>query len=147
MDNLRVELLHKMKRRGLLDGTIDPETDLDEAKHLVNITYNVVPGEVYKFQKLDIRGLDATSQPVIERLWGEKVGQTFNPDYPDFFLKKVQEQGLFDNLANTSSDYSAEPSTHQVTVHLYFKGGKSPEDKKREKKEEQDRRNPYPYVN
>ncbi len=147
MDNLRVELLHKMKRRGLLDGTIDPETDLDEAKHLVNVTYNVVPGEVYKFQKLDIRGLDVTSQPVIEKLWGEKVGQTFNPDYPDFFLKKVQEQGLFDNLSNTSSDYSAEPSTHQVTVHLYFKGGKSPEDKKREKKEEQDRRNPYPNVN
>lgn len=145
VDNFRIELLKKMKRRGLLDATIDPDISPDEAKHIMNVVYNVIPGEPYKFQKLDIRGLDVTSQPVIEKLWGEKPGQTFNPDYPDFFLKKVNEQGLFDNLANTQADYTADASTHNVTVHLYFKGGKSPEDKKREKEEEEKKRNPYGY--
>jgi outer membrane protein assembly factor BamA len=144
VDAFRVELLKKMHHKGLLDATIDPEMSPDEPKHVMNVIYNVVPGEVYQFAKLDIRGLDMTAQPVIEKLWGEKPGQPFNPDYPDFFLKKVGEQGLFDNLAKTQSDYTADAATHTVTVHLYFKGGKSEEDKKREKKEEEDRRQ-HPY--
>ena len=87
-----------------------------------------------------------TSQPVIEKLWGEKPGQTFNPEYPDFFLKKVAEQGLFDNLANTQSDYSSDPASHNVVVHLYFKGGKSAEDIKREKqKAEEQKQGAGPY--
>ena len=139
-----MELLKKLKRKGMLDASIDPETSPDEPKHVMNVVYNVVPGEPYKFKKLDIRGLDLNSQPVIEKLWGEKPGQTFNPDYPDFFLKKVAEQGLFDNLANTQSDYTADATTHDVTVHLYFKGGKSAEDIKRQKKEEEDKQQgPY----
>jgi outer membrane protein assembly factor BamA len=144
VDAFRTELLKKLRHRGFLEAVIDPETSPDEPKHIMNVIYNVVPGEVYTFAKLDIRGLDMTAQPVIEKLWGEKPGQPFNPDYPDFFLKKVSEQGLFDNLAKTQSDYSTDPSTHTVTVHLYFKGGKSEEDKKREKKEEEDKRKgPY----
>ena len=139
VETFRIDLLRKMKRKGLLDATIDPEMSPDEEKHIMNVVYNVIPGEPYKFQKLDIQGLDMNSQPVIEKLWGEKPGQTFNPEYPDFFLKKVNEQGLFDNLANTQSDYTSDPATHNVVVHLYFKGGKSADDKKREKKEEEDK--------
>jgi outer membrane protein assembly factor BamA len=137
MDNFRIDLLHRLKRRGLLDANITNETQVDDPHRAVNVIYNVVPGEAYHFGTLDIQGLDITSQPVITKLWGEKPGQTFNPDYPDFFLKKVQEQGLFDNLANTTSDYTADSSTHNVTVHLYFKGGESEEEQKRKKKQEE----------
>jgi outer membrane protein insertion porin family len=125
----------------LLDASITNETQVDDAKKFVNVIYNVVAGEPYNFAKLDIKGLDANTQPVIEKLWGEKPGHVFNPDYPEFFLKKVQEQGLFDNLADTTSDYTTDTSTHTVTVHLYFKGGKSKKDKDREKREEEEKRN------
>lgn len=150
VDNFRLDMMRRMKRRGLLDASVHTETETDDGKRLVNVTYNVVPGAVYNFQKLDIQGLDITTEPVIAKLWGEKPGKAFNPDYPDFFLKKVQEQGLFDNLADVHSDYTADPSTHDVTVHLYFKGGKSAKDKEREKKDEEERRksdgtwSPYP---
>ncbi len=107
----------------------------DEPKHVMNVVYNVVPGELYRFAKLDIRRLDVTAQPVIEKVWGERPGRPFNPDYQDFFLKKAGEQGLFDNLANTQSDYTADAATHTVTARLYFEGGKSQQDKKREKNE------------
>lgn len=140
VDNFRIELLRKLKRKGLLDATVDPEAQPDEEKHIMNVVYNVVPGEPYKFQKLDITGLDMNSQPVIEKLWGEKPGQTFNPEYPDFFLKKVQEQGLFDNLANTQADFTPDPASHTVVVHLNFKGGESPEEKKRKQREEEEKR-------
>jgi outer membrane protein insertion porin family len=143
MDNFRIELMHRMKRRGLLDANITNETQVDDAKKMVNVIYNVVAGEPYNFAKLDIQGLDIQSQPVIEKLWGEKPGHVFNPEYPDFFLKKVQEQGLFDNLADTHADYTTDTSTHTVTVHLYFKGGKSKEDKEREKKEKEQKQGPW----
>lgn len=143
MDNFRLDLIQKMKRRGLLDANITNELVTDDSKKTVNVIYHVAAGEVYNFGKLDIKGLDATSEPVIEKLWGEKAGHPFNPDYPDFFLKKVNEQGLFDHLADTSSDYTKDEVSHTVTVHLYFKGGKSQAEKDREKREEERKRNPY----
>jgi outer membrane protein insertion porin family len=137
MDNFRIELMTRMKRRGLLDSNITNELITDDSKKTVNVTYHVSAGEVYNFGKLDIQGLDMESQPVIEKLWGEKPGHPFNPDYPDFFLKKVKEQGLFDNLADIKSDYTKDEATHTVIVHLYFKGGKSDKEKERDKREEE----------
>jgi outer membrane protein insertion porin family len=139
VDNFRVDMVRRMKRRGLLDANVTTEAEPDDAKRQVNVTYNVVPGSVYNFERLDIRGLDITTEPVVAKLWGEKPGKPFNPEYPDFFLKRIQEQGLFDNLGKAQSDYTADASTHNVTVHLYFKGGKSVKDKTHEKQEEQER--------
>jgi len=140
VDAFRLDLVHRMKRRGLLDATATTEVQPDDTKRIVDVTYNVSAGAVYTFQKLNIQGLDVATEPVIARLWGEKPGKPFNPDYPDFFLKRVQEQGLFDNLADTGSDYTADAASHAVTVHLYFKGGKSKQQTEREKKEEEERR-------
>jgi outer membrane protein insertion porin family len=139
VDNFRLDLTRKMRRRGLLDTSISVESETDDSKRAVNLTYNVTPGAVYNFQKLDIQGLDVTTEPVIAKLWGEKPGRPFNPEYPDFFLKRVQQQGLFDNLSDTRSDYSSDASTHNVTVHLYFKGGKSKQQQARDKKEEDEK--------
>jgi outer membrane protein insertion porin family len=140
VDDFRLWLVHSMRRKGLLDTSVLSDTQLDDSRRAVDVTYTVAPGDVYSFQKLDIQGLDINSSPAVERLWGEKPGKPFNPDYPDFFLKRVEEQGLFDNLGNTSSDYTADTATHGVTVHLYFKGGKSKQDRAKEKKEEEERR-------
>jgi outer membrane protein insertion porin family len=138
VDDFRLWLTHSMKQRGLLEATVSAETDEDDTKRAVNVAYSVVPGAVYRFQTLDIKGLDLVTAPVVEKLWGEKPGKPFNPDYPDFFLKRVQEQGLFDHLADTSSDYTADASTHNVTVHLYFKGGESKDEKERKKQKEKE---------
>ncbi|MFL6414342.1 MAG: POTRA domain-containing protein [Bryobacteraceae bacterium] len=139
VENFRVDLMHRMKRRGLLDANITAETEPDNTKRSVNIIYNVTPGAVYSFQKLDIRGLDINTEPAIAKLWGEKPGTPFNPDYPEFFLKRVKEQGTLDNLADAKSDYSADNSTHNVTVYLKFKGGEPNSEEERRKREEERR--------
>ncbi len=150
VDNFRLDMIHRLKRRGFLDANVTAEAEPDDTKRAMNVIYNVVPGGVYNFGRLDIHGLDITTEPVVAKLWGEKPGKPFNPEYPDFFLKRIQEQGLFDNLGNTQSDYTADASSHNVTVHLYFKGGKSAKDKEREKQDEQERQksdgagSPYP---
>jgi outer membrane protein assembly factor BamA len=140
MENFRIDLIHRMKRRGLLDANITAETEADDTQRAVNIIYNVTPGAVYSFQKLDIRGLDLNTEPTIAKLWGEKPGTPFNPDYPEFFLKRVKEQGILDNLSETKSDYSADQSTHNVTVYLNFKGGEPKNEDERKKQEEERRR-------
>lgn len=140
VDNFRLDLAHRLRRHGFLDSRVLTDAQPDESKHVVNVTYTVAPGAVYNFQTLDIKGLDVTSEPVIAKLWGEKPGRPFNPDYPEFFLKRVEEQGLFDNLGDTRSDYTADASTHNVTVHLYFKGGDSKAERSRKKKEQEDKR-------
>jgi len=140
VESFRIDLIHRMKRRGLLDANITAETEPDDTKRTVNLVYNVTPGAVYTFQKLDIRGLDINTEPAVAKLWGEKAGAPFNPDYPEFFLKRVKEQGILDNLAETKSDYSSDASTHNVTVYLRFKGGEPKTEEERRKQEEEKQR-------
>jgi outer membrane protein insertion porin family len=140
VDDFRIDLQHRLRRRGYLDASVTTEMKPDDANRVANVTYTVVPGAVYTFAKLDIKGLDLVSEPVVEKLWGEKPGKPFNPDYPEFFLKRVEEDKLFEHLANTTSDYTADDSTHGVVVHLYFKGGETKDDLQKKKKEEEDRK-------
>ncbi len=135
VESFRIDLIHRMKRRGLLDANITSEPEADDTKRTVNVVYNVTPGAVYTFQKLDIRGLDINTEPAVAKLWGEKPGTPFNPDYPEFFLKRVKEQGILDNLSETKSDYSSDASSHNVTVYLTFKGGEPKTEDERKKKE------------
>ncbi|HWF47450.1 MAG TPA: POTRA domain-containing protein, partial [Bryobacteraceae bacterium] len=135
VDGYRRDLTHRMRRRGYLDVKVDSETQVDDGKRLVNVTYNVAPGSVYNFGKLDIRGLDLISEPQIAKLWGEKPGNPFDPDYPDYFVKRIKEQQLFDNLSDITSDYAADPASRLVTVHINFKGGK-PKDAQKQKKDQ-----------
>jgi outer membrane protein assembly factor BamA len=152
VDNFRIDLMHRMRRRGLLDADVTDQLQPDDSKRVVNVSYDVAPGAVYTFAKLDVQGLDINTEPAVEKLWGEKPGKPFNPDYPEFFLKKVQEQGYFDNLADTHSDFTADAASHSVTVHLYFKGGESRAERERKKKEEQEKQksdgtwSPYPQI-
>lgn len=124
----------------MLDATVLTDSQTDDSNRTVNVTYNVTPGEVYNFAKLDVQGLDITSEPVIEKLWGEKPGHPFNPDYPDFFMKRVAQEGIFDNLGDSRTDYTADPATHNVTVHLYFKGGESAANRAKRERGEKDKR-------
>ena len=102
------------------------------------------------FRNWPFRHLNSGCTKTVAKLWGEKPGHPFNPDYPDFFLKRVQQEGLFDHLADTHSDYTADASTHNVTVHLYFKGGESNSERARKKQEEAEKNqvdgswSPYP---
>jgi outer membrane protein insertion porin family len=139
VDDFRIDLQHRLRRRGYLDASVTTQMQSDDAQHLVNVTYNVVPGAIYNFAKLDIKGLDLISEPVIQKLWGEKPGRPFNPDYPDYFLKRIQDDKVFEHLADTSSDYTADSSTHDVVVHLYFKGGESKDEREKKKQEEREK--------
>jgi outer membrane protein insertion porin family len=131
VDTFRGNLVSAMKRHGHLDANAEVERTLDEKAQAVKLIFNLAPGPLYTFQTLEIHGLDVESEPVIRKMWGEKEGKPFNPEYPDYFLKKVNDAQLFDNLGNTRSDFSPDDTSHRVTVRLYFKGS-SPEERRKE---------------
>ena len=55
-------------------------------------------------------------------MWSVKPGDSFPDGYADYFLGKVKEEGLFDNLGATTAQKKVNAETHVVDVTLDFKG-------------------------
>jgi outer membrane protein insertion porin family len=138
VEDLRGDLISALKRKGHLDANVETSRTIDDQKRTVNEVFALEPGPQYTFQTLEIYGLDLEGEPVVRKMWGELPGKAFNPEYPAFFLKKVEQAQLFDNLGNTRSDFLVNETTHGVTVSLYFRGS-SPEQRRKLEQKERDR--------
>lgn len=128
-----------MRKRGYLKAEVTFERAVDDARKVVDLTARVNAGQQYKFARLEIKGLDILTEPYVRKMWGVKEGQPFNPDYPDYFLKGVRDEGVLDNLGKTRSEAKLNDETGDVEVVLHFTGeGPQP------KKSERGRRQPIP---
>jgi hypothetical protein len=78
--------------------------------------------------KLNIVGLDLNGEFEIKRIWTMKEGGPFNADYPDLFLTRVREEGLFENLGKTKSEFKINDRDHTADVTLTF-AGENPDQK------------------
>jgi outer membrane protein insertion porin family len=94
--------------------------DVHDPDHTVDLTFQITPGPQFAQGKLDIVGLDLVSEPVIRKMWGLQPGKPFNIEYPDHFLARVKEDGIFDNLKNTRAETKINTDAHTVDVTLYF---------------------------
>jgi len=65
--------------------------------------------------------LDLNGEAAIRKMWTLKEGKPYNPEYRDYFLSRVREEGLFDDLGETRSEQKISDQTHTVDVTLYFK--------------------------
>jgi outer membrane protein insertion porin family len=119
----------RWRSRGYLHVTGHVDRAIDDKDRKVNLTATIEPGAQYTMGKLEIVGLDLTSEPAIRKIWGLKTGAPFQPDYPDAFLNNIREQDLFDNLGKTKSETSVDEKTRVVDVKLVFSGA-GPEKKK-----------------
>jgi outer membrane protein insertion porin family len=108
------------RRQGYLDATSHVARDVDDKEHTVGIEFQIQPGPLYRLGKLNILGLDIESEPVIRKMWGLAPGRPFNPEYPDHFLARVKQDGVFDNLKSTRAETNIQAARHVVDVTLYF---------------------------
>jgi len=122
VDEGRRKMELAVKRNGFLDAKVIAKRTLNEERKTVDMDMTIVPGQKYTFDKLDIKGLDLISEPEVRKIWGTKKGAAFNPDYPDFFLNKLREDGIFDNLGETKSVVDVDRENRLVSVTLVFKG-------------------------
>ena len=123
LDRVKVQL----KRNGFLEAQGEVLRKVDDKAHAVGITIEMKPGPLYTMGTLTITGLDLNSEPVVRKMWNTPEGKPFNATYPDYFLKRIREDGLFDGLGTTKSATLINDITHIVDVTLSF--GYSPKPK------------------
>jgi outer membrane protein insertion porin family len=121
-----------MRHQGFLDARVTTDKKIDEEKKTVEFALVVDAGPAYTFGKLTVTGLGLDGEAAIRKMWSVKAGDPFPVGYPDYFLSKVKEEGLFDNLGETKAKQDNNAETHVVDVTLDFQGAppKSKEPKK-----------------
>ena len=86
----------------------------------------IEPGAQFTFGRLTIEGLDIQTEPEIRKMWAMKSGQPYNADYPYFFLRRIETDGVLENLGKTRTALHVEDESKIVDVTLVFAGGGTP---------------------
>jgi outer membrane protein insertion porin family len=122
--------LEKIRRRQRSQGYLRAQTsvvrEINDQDHTVNLTINVERGPQFTLGKLTIEGLDVISEPAIRKMWKIESGQPFQDGYPEAFLNRVRDEGVFDNLGKTRAETNIDEATHTVDVTLFFSGARTP---------------------
>jgi outer membrane protein insertion porin family len=117
-----------LRRAGYLEAKVTTDRKIDDAKKAVDVAVGIDAGPQFTMGKLNIVGLDLNGEFEIKRIWTMKEGKPFNADYPESFLNRVREEGLFENLGKTKSEIKINDQNHTADVTLTF-GGENPEQK------------------
>jgi len=121
----------QLKRNGYLQIEGTAERRVDDKAHTVEVSLQVKPGPQFTMGKLAIAGLDLNTEPVVRKLWIVEEGKPFNATYPDYFLQRIREDGLFDGLGTTKAATRIDDKTHVVDVTLTFGSSPKPKPPKR----------------
>ncbi len=124
-------IYHRYQNLGYLRVSGHVDREVHDQEHKVDVVVTLDPGPQFMMGKLEIAGLDITTEPAIRKSWGLKSGAPFQPEYPDSFLKDIRDQGVFDNLGKTRAETKIDDKTHTVDVTLSFSGGTAPDTTKR----------------
>ncbi|MGA2270787.1 MAG: POTRA domain-containing protein [Bryobacteraceae bacterium] len=117
-----------MRRAGYLEAKVTTERKINDDKKAVDVAVHIDAGPQFTMGKLNIVGLDLNGEFEIKRIWTMKEGKPFNAEYPESFLNRVREEGLFENLGKTKSEFKINDRDHTADVTLTF-AGENPEQK------------------
>lgn len=115
------QIERRLRRQGYLRARAVVERRILEETTTVNLTVRVEPGPRYVFGHLRIEGLDLHGEAAVRRMWTLKPGQPFDADYPDYFLARVREQAIFENLRRTRANLKPDDQSLTVDVILEFR--------------------------
>jgi outer membrane protein assembly factor BamA len=115
-----------LRRNGFMNAKSTIERKIDDAGKSCDFLFRVDMGERYTFGKLFFKGLDIHGEHELRRIWGMEGGKAFNADYPDYFLAKIREEGLFDGLENAKAILAPDEKARTVDVTLVFNEKKPP---------------------
>jgi outer membrane protein insertion porin family len=117
-----VRVRDSLRHQGYLDADVTTDRKLDDTKKTIDFTLLVETGPEYTQGKLTVNGLGLDGEAAIRKMWAVKEGDPFPIEYPDFFLARVKEEGLFDNLGDMKARTDVNRESHIVDVTLDFKG-------------------------
>jgi outer membrane protein assembly factor BamA len=117
-----VRVRDSLKQQGYLDAEVNTDRKVDDEKKTAEFFLVVDTGPEYTFRTLTVEGLGLDGEAAIRKMWSVKEGDAFPSNYPDYFLSRVKEEGLFDNLGTTKATPKIDLEAHVVDVTLDFKG-------------------------
>ena len=121
--NEGLERIRKAVRHtGFLQVKVTSERKIDDARKTVDVAVHIEPGAQYVMGKLNLVGLDLIGEAEMLRIWTLKEGKPLNPDYPDHFLNRIKEEGVFEGLGKTRADLKVDERNHTADVTLTFTG-------------------------
>lgn len=116
-----VRVKEALRHEGYLDVECSLDREIIEEKKTVNLVLIPQSGPLYTFGKMEVKGLGLDSVAAVEKAWVLRKGEPYPADYPDYFLKRVKEDGWFDNLGETRAEPEINAETHVVNVTLFFR--------------------------
>ncbi len=121
--NLGIErIIKRLRHNGYMKAASHTERKIDDKKQIVDLVIRFEPGARYMFGKLRIEGLDLIGEAGVKKLWALKQDQPFDADYPEYFLSRVRQDGVFDNLGRTKSVIAVNEAERTADVTLIFHG-------------------------
>ena len=97
--NMQRALVYLYKQRGYFDPKITVESDPGDAKNgVVPVRFHIAAGEVYRFDGMEIEGLDRLRRSFLEHRFGSLSGKFYNPDKLDAAFHDTMRTGLFKKL-------------------------------------------------
>ncbi len=115
-------MLALLKRKGYVKVTGEVRKTVQDATKTVDVKFTFNRGPQYHFESLKINGLDLDGESAVRKMWTEKPGDSFNPDYPAFFAKQVKESGMFDNMGDAKVHSELDDQQLSARVTLDFQG-------------------------
>jgi outer membrane protein insertion porin family len=109
-----------LKAGGFKPGDVADLAKVNEGVDKVRRAVRREAGPQFTMGKLSVVGLDLNGEAEVRRIWSLKQGKPFNPEYPDGFLRRIKEQGMFDNLGATKAEYQLNSKDHSADVTLTF---------------------------
>jgi outer membrane protein insertion porin family len=123
-DQLRqaaIRVKDDLRHEGYLDADVTVDRDINDETKTVDAFFVPIPGAQYQFGKLEVKGLGLDGIAAVNKAWALKTGDPFAAEYPDYFLRRVKEEGWFDNLGETRAEPEIGTETHLVNVTIYFR--------------------------
>ena len=114
-------LKEPLRRQGYMRVSSKVDRSLDEKAKTVNITVRIDPGPQFMMGKLEIQGLDLNSTAGVRKLWAPQEGKPFDAAYPDYFLGRIREERMFDNLHDARASTKVDEQNRTVDVTLVFR--------------------------
>jgi outer membrane protein assembly factor BamA len=109
-----------LQRQGYLHANATIERAIHDKTKIVDVTIRIEEGQQFTMGKLTIEGLDLNGEDGIRKLWIIQPGKPFDAGYPDYFLSRIREDGLFENLHNSKASTKMNDQNHTVDVTLQF---------------------------
>jgi outer membrane protein assembly factor BamA len=117
-----VERLKKpVQRQGYMQAATTVERSVNDKTKTVDVAIRIDPGPQFTMGKLTIEGLDLNATAAVRKLWAPQEGKPFDAAYPDYFLSRIKEDGLFEHLHDTKASTKVDEQNHTVNVTLQFR--------------------------